>query len=174
MRDNKKVSGTKQPKTKMKKETKSFLSFVDQELKFKNFSIENWKEYLRRLPHIYNGDVAFRLLFDWHWEFIANQGKAWFKSPKICAEDSIYLKQVELIESIGQRLHNLNYQYRELILFHARIDLRNKSLLEIGGSLPNDLLFDHLGVKSYINIESPDYIDAESGTSYTSYMENMK
>ena len=34
-----------------------------------------------------------------------------------------------------------------------------KSLLEIGGSLPNDLLFDN-SVDSYVNIESPDYIDA--------------
>ena len=106
----------------MKKETKRFLKFVDQELNLKGVSTDNWKEYLRRLPHIYNGDIAFRLLFDWHWELHANTGKAWFRTPKTCTEDSIFIKQVELIESAGHYLHKLNYQYRELILFHARTD----------------------------------------------------
>ena len=152
----------------MKQETRNFLDFVDQEIDFKNFSIEKWKEYLRILPHIYNGDLSFRLLFDWHWELAANSGRAWFKHNTICTEDPIYSKQIKLILAAGHSLHRLNYQYRELILFHARIDLRGKSLLEIGGSLPNDLLFDYLGIESYINIESPDYIVAESGSSYTS------
>lgn len=151
----------------MKQETQNFLDFVDQELHFQNFSIEKWKEYVKRLPHIYNSDISFRLLFDWHWQLALNTGRACFKSPSICAEDSIYTKQVQLIEGAGTLLHNLNYQYRELILFHARTDLRGKSLLEIGGSLPNDLLFDHLGIESYINIESPDYIEAESGSAYS-------
>ena len=110
MRDDEKASKTKKAKPKMKKETKSFLSFVDQELKLKNFSIENWKEYLRRLPHIYNSDIAFRLLFDWYWELNTSIGKAWLKTPKICTEDAIFTKQVELIESAGQYLHKLNYQ----------------------------------------------------------------
>ena len=153
----------------MKHETRIFLDFVDQELRFKNFSVENWKEYLKRLPHIYNGDITFRLLFDWHWDLHRNSGRAWFKSPYICAEDPIYSKQVQLIATAGHQLHNLNYQYCELILFHARTDLRNKSLLEIGGSLPNDLLFEHLGIDSYINIESPDFIDAVSGTTFSAH-----
>ena len=148
----------------MKQETQNFLNFVDQELHFQNFSIEKWKEYIKRLPHIYNADISFRLLFDWHWDLGLNTGRACFKSPSICAEDSIYTKQIQLIEGAGTLLHNLSYQYRELILFHARTDLRGKSLLEIGGSLPNDLLFDHLGIESYINIESPDYIEADSGS----------
>ena len=152
----------------MKQETQNFLNFVDQELHFQNFSIEKWKEYVKRLPHIYNADISFRLLFDWHWELALNTGRACSKSPSICTEDSIYTKQVQLIIAAGNNLHNLDYQFRELILFHARTDLRGKSLLEIGGSLPNDLLFNHLGVESYINIESPDYIEAESGTAYSS------
>ena len=168
MRDNEKRPRSRQPATDMKQETHNFLNFVDQELNFKNVSIEKWKEYLRRLPHIYNGDISFRLLFDWHWELASNSGRAWFKSPTICTEDPIYSKQTQLILAAEHNLHSLDYQYRELILFHARTDLRSKSLLEIGGSLPNDLLFEYLGIDSYINIESPDYIEAESGSAYSS------
>jgi ubiquinone/menaquinone biosynthesis C-methylase UbiE len=45
--------------------------------------------------------------------------------------------------------------------------LNNKSLLEIGGSLPNNLLFDHIGLLSYTAVESPDYIEADSGRAYS-------
>lgn len=151
----------------MRKETQSFLNFVDQELNLGSMTIERWKEYLKRLPQIYNDDIAFRLLFDWHWDLTVNEGRSWFKTPAICTEDPIYTKQVQLIISVGKELHNLGYQYQELIKCHARCNLLGKSLLEIGGSLPNDLLFDHLGIDSYVNIESPDYIEAESGSAYS-------
>ena len=151
----------------MNQETQNFLNFVDQELNPGTIGIEKWKEYLKRLPHIYNGDIAFRLLFDWHWDLNLNTGRSWFKTPAICTEDPIYTKQVQLIILAGIELHNLNHQYQELIKCHARSDLRGKSLLEIGGSLNNDLLFEHLGVESYINIESPDYIEAKSGSAYS-------
>ncbi|WP_115071482.1 bifunctional 2-polyprenyl-6-hydroxyphenol methylase/3-demethylubiquinol 3-O-methyltransferase UbiG [Synechococcus sp. UW179B] len=151
----------------MKQETQDFLNFIDRELNPGIITIERWKEYLNRLPQIYNNDIAFRLLFDWHWTASLNSGRSWHKNLSICTEDPIYSKQVALINGAGAYYHKLNYQYRELILFHARTDLRGKSLLEIGGSLPNDLLFEHLGIDSYINIESPDYIEAESGKSYT-------
>ena len=147
----------------MKEETQDFLKFVDQELNPENFNIQKWKDYLHRLPYIYNSDVSFRLLFDWHWSLDTNNGRAWFKAPAICVEDPIYTKQINLINGVGNSLHDLHYQYRELMLFHARTDLRGKSLLEIGGSLPNDLLFDYLEIDSYINIESPDYIEERSG-----------
>ena len=65
-------------------------------------------------------------------------------------------------------MYKLDYQFREIIIFHAKNNLKGKKLLEIGGVLPNQLLFDDLGVSKYINIESPDYIDAESGESYSS------
>ena len=152
----------------MKQETQNFLDFVDRELNPGIITIQKWKDYLRRLPHIYNSDISFRLLFDWHWDLHARKGRAWFKTPSICTEDPIFTKQIQLIALAGNQLHNLEYQYQELIKYHARIDLRGKSLLEIGGSLPNDLLFDHLEINSYINIESPDYIEAESGTAYSS------
>ena len=168
MRDNKKRPRSWQPNTKMKQETHNFLNFVDQELKAGTITIEKWKEYLKRLPQIYKGDIAFRLLFDWHWDRTLGTGRAFFKLDSLDTEDSIYTKQVELIASAGRQLHNLGYQYEELIKCHARCDLRGKSILEIGGSLPNDLLFEHLGIKSYINIESPDYIEAQSCSSYSS------
>ena len=151
----------------MKQETQDFLNFIDRELNPGIITIESWKEYLNRLPRIYNNDIAFRLLFDWHWTASLNAGRSWYKTPSICTEDPIYSKQVALINEAGAYYHKLNYQYRELILFHARTDLRGKSLLEIGGSLPNDLIFDHIGIDSYINIESPDYIEAESGSTYS-------
>ncbi|WP_137024422.1 class I SAM-dependent methyltransferase [Synechococcus sp. N19] len=143
-------------------ETQNFLDFVDHELDLQNFSLDSWKEYLKRLPTVYNNDVTFRLLFDWHWNLALKQGRAGVRLPSVHLEVSIFTKQVELIQAVGEYFYHLTYQYRELILFHARTNVRNKSLLEIGGSLPNDLLFDHLGVRSYINIESPDYIDARS------------
>jgi hypothetical protein len=167
-RDNERRSRSRQSTTKMKQETQNFLNFVDQELNPGTISIERWKEYIKRLPQIYNDDIAFRLLLDWHWDLSLNTGRSWFKPPTICIEDPIYTKQVQLIALAGNQLHNLSYQYQELIKCHARSDLRGKSLLEIGGSLPSDLLFEHLGVESYINIESPDYIEAESGSSYSS------
>ena len=151
----------------MKQETQSFLNFVDSELIPGSITLQRWKEYLHRLPHIYNGDISFRLLFDWHWDLSINTGRAFFKNNSINTEEPIYTKQVALIAGIGKELHSLDYQYHELIKFHARSNLQGKTLLEIGGSLPNDLLFEHLGIESYINIESPDYIKAESGSAYS-------
>ena len=158
----------------MKHETQKFLNFIDQEIHLESLSIEKWKEYLRRLPHIYNGDITFRLLFDWHWALDLCFGRASYKNPSACTEVPIYSKQIQLIKTIGFCLHNLDYQYRELILFHARSDLRGKSLLEIGGSLPNDLLFEYLGVESYINIESPDYIEAKSKAYSTKHGKHVR
>jgi len=151
----------------MKQETQNFLNFVDQEFNVGNIDTQKWKQYLRRLPHIYKSDISFRLLFDWHWDLSRNTGRTWFKSPAICREDQIYSKQINLIVASGNYYHGLGYQYQELIKYHARYDLRGKSLLEIGGSLPNDLLFDWLEIDSYINIESPDYIESNSGSAYS-------
>lgn len=151
----------------MQEKTKKFLEFVRQGFIPGNTTMEEWKNYLSKLPQIYLGDITFRLLFDWHWDLSANKGRAWFKSNHIDREDEIFRKQVELIVFAGKELYQLSYQFRELILLHARVNLRGKSLLEIGGSLPNQLLFEHLGVSSYINIESPDYIDAQKGSTYS-------
>ena len=95
-----------------------------------------------------------------------NIGRTAYKNPSICIEDPIFSKQIQLITTTRLALHDLNYQYRELILYHARVDLRGKSLLRLVITA-NDLLLS-TGVESYINIESRDYIEAESGTSYSS------
>ena len=167
MRNNETRSRSGKPATTMKQETQNFLNFVDQEFKPGTIEFEHWKEYLARLPEIYNSDISFRLLFDWHWQLQNNLGRAWFQHTSSSTEDPIYRKQIQLIAEIGRSLYKLDYQFRELILLHARTGLKGKSFLEIGGSLPNDLLFDHLGIESYINIESPCYIEAESGTDYS-------
>ena len=174
MRDDEERSASWKSTTKMKKETQNFLNFIEQELNPGSLTIEKWKEYLKRLPSIYNNDISFRLLFDWHWDLDLSVGRASLRTPTICVEDPIYTKQAKLISEAGNYLHNLQYQYRELILLHARTDLRGKSLLEIGGSLPNDLLFEHLGVDSYVNIESPDYIEMKSGSTQSSQYENRE
>lgn len=154
-------------KAKMKKEAKIFLDFVHNNLNPNSLSLVDWKRYLDQLPQIYNEDISFRLLFDWHWDRSMRQGKAWFNPDHPSKRHPSFEKQIALISLIGKQLYNLDYQYRELILCHARCDLKGKTLLEIGGSLPNDLLFEQLEIDSYINIESPDYIEAESGLPYT-------
>ena len=151
----------------MNKESKSFLEFIDNRLSNSNISLTDWKRYLEQLPIVYNDDLTFKLLFDWHWDKALNNGRAWFNRDHHSKRDPLFEKQVSLIHSAGRQLHDLDYQYRELIICHARCNLRGKKLLEIGGSLPNDLLFDHLKIDSYVNIESPDYIEAESGEPYT-------
>jgi len=151
---------------KMQEQAKRFLEFIEKELNPEKLSIENWKTYLANLPTIYSQDITFRLLFDWHWDLALSNGRA----GNLLFRDNhreIFQKQVQLIASVGKNLHGLDYQYRELIKCHARCNLRGKRLVEIGGSLPNDLVFDHLEVDAYTNIESPDYIEAESGRAYT-------
>ena len=94
-------------------ETQKFLDFVDHELDLQNFSLDKWKEYLKRLPTVYNNDVTFRLLFDWHWNLALNQGRAGVRLPSVNLEVPIFTKQVELIEAVGEYFHHLTYQYRE-------------------------------------------------------------
>lgn len=152
----------------MKKETQKFLDFVDRNLNPGTMDLEDWKKYLEQLPYIYNDDLTFRLLFDWHWDKSLGQGKTWFNRDHHSRKNPLFEKQTALISAIGIQLHNYDYQYRELILCHARCNLKGKSLLEIGGSLPNDLLFEYIGIDSYINIESPEFIETVTGPSYSS------
>jgi len=152
---------------KMQEQAKRFLEFIEKELNPEQLSIENWKTYLANLPTIYSQDITFRLLFDWHWDLSLNVGRAGITGLFDDSSRDIFKKQINLISGVGNSLYGLEYQYQELIKCHARCNLRGKKLVEIGGSLPNDLLFEHLGVEAYTNIESPDYIEAESGRAYT-------
>ena len=152
--------------TKMKKETEHFLHFVDRELHLeKSLLVDNWKDYLRELPRIYNHDISFRLLFDWHIALKSGSGRAGIRRQSVDIEDPIFMKQAKLIHGAGKALHNLDYQYEKST---ARTNLRGKSLLEIGGSLPNDLLFEYLELDSYVNVKSPVYIEAEQGSAHSS------
>ena len=151
----------------MKQETQIFLKFVDQELHTESFSIEKWKEYLQRLPHVYNGDITFRLLFDWHVDLAQGTGRAGAKQASINHENLIYTKQIELIKLAEYSSMDWIPVPRTYTIPRTHWSKKQVSP-EIGGSLPNDLLFDHLGVDSYTNIESPDYIEADSGSTYSS------
>ncbi len=78
-----------------------------------------------------------------------------------------------LINGVGKHYYGLTYQYREIILYIARVDLKNKNLLEIGGNLPNELLFDQLQVEYYTNIESHNDINArEEGKAISEKLED--
>ena len=153
----------------MHQETKDFLDFVDQRLTPPSIDADAWKYYLKTLPFVYSSDISFRLLFDWHWQVNSGLGRSarCFEPNDLSLVQPIFTKQVDLISSIGMSLYGLDYQMRELILFHARVNLRGRQLLEVGGVLPNELLFDCLGVAGYVNIESPDYIEADGEHVYS-------
>ncbi len=151
----------------MYKETNDFLDFIDKEFIGTSINKDKWKEYLHRLPYIYQSDIAFRLLFEWHWKLNANVSNAAFNPPGLNIEDARFTKQIQLINQIGKNVYGMQYQYNELIFFHARVNLQSKHLLEIGGSFPNQILFDEIGIANYTNIESPDYIQSKDGESYS-------
>jgi len=151
----------------MKKETNDFLEFVDKEFIGESVNKESWIKYLRKLPRIYRGDITFRLLFEWHWDLIHKSGSAGILQSSLDNEDPLFIKQINLIRGIGKNVYNLGYQYNELIFFHARVDLTGKHLLEVGGALPNDVLFEEIGIAKYTNIESPDYIHSSGGDSFS-------
>ncbi len=151
----------------MKEETLDFLDFVKKDLKPPLIHNNSYNYYLRKLPYIYNNDITFRLLFDWHFKLDTGYGSAWYRPTAIHLKEEVFELQIALINGWGQNIYNSPYQFRELILFHARADLYNKSLLEIGGSTNTNLIFDTLGVNEYINIESPDYIDSQDKSTYS-------
>ena len=76
-------------------------------------------------------------------------------------------KKDDLIEGLFNGPYGLNDQLRELLCFHPRVDLCVKSLLELAGLLPTDLLFDWLNMPNCINIETPDYFDENDRYAYS-------
>ncbi len=155
----------------MKKATLDFLDFIDRELILSKIDIDLYKTYLENLPSIYKNDINFRLLFDWHFKLKSRFGNCGIDFEGEDKEDKLFAKQVDLIYGIGE-LYGLGYQYREIVLLHSRIGLRDKHLLEIGGALPNDLIFDHLGIAKYTNIESPEYIEVTKEKYYEKYSDH--
>jgi SAM-dependent methyltransferase len=122
-----------------------------------NFDVA--KSYISNLPLMYASDIELRLLFDWHFSPAGRQ----LQKHEV---HELFDFQRYIASSLGS-MYDLNYQFWQFFIFHAIVNVKDKTLLEIGGSLPNNMLFDLFGVGSYINTESPDYIVAESGSSYT-------
>lgn len=52
---------------------------------------------------------------------------------------------------------NLSYHVNYAKVCQDLIGFEGKNVLEVGGSLPPDFVFDYLGVKSWTGIETPDY-----------------
>ena len=128
---------------------------------------KDWLYYLELLPEAYQEDLSFQLQFNWHIDASLAINNCSLGRIIKKYSDPAFSEQITLINKIGKASYQLDYQFRELIIFHAKTNLRNSTLLEVGGSLPNQLIFQDLGVKDYINIESPEYIKAESGRKYS-------
>ncbi len=158
----------------MKEETCNFLEFIQNKLSEDSLAGAEWNHYIDLLPKIYASDINFRLLFDWHIDLFLANGRASWRIKDInnaivdSYEDTRFTKQISLIYQYGEKHCNKNgCHYRELIAFHARNNLKGHKLLEIGGVTPNNIIFDQLKISLYTNIESPDYIHAEDGDSYS-------
>lgn len=52
---------------------------------------------------------------------------------------------------------NLSYHVDYVKICQDLVGFENKDVLEVGGSLPPNFVFDYLGVKSWTGIETPDY-----------------
>ena len=144
----------------MNKRSLEFLDFVDKELDHTKLNYNNWLIYLHNLPYIYRKDINFRLSLNWHFLRKMGCGNAAYSMSNVVMEDKIFMKQVELIWGIASN-HKLSYQYPELVLYHAKVDLHKKKVLEIGGNWPNNILFEEFRMDEYINIESPDYLESQ-------------
>jgi SAM-dependent methyltransferase len=144
----------------MKKESIDRLTaFQESIISGNSFDLSVAKSYVEILPFLYGDDLEFRLLFDWHFSPAGKQLPEKDLHP-------LFQFQRFVVASLG-RLFGLSYQFRQFFIFHAMCNLKGKTLLEIGGSLPNEMVFDLFGVEQYINSESPDYITAESGFLYS-------
>ena len=130
----------------------------------------DWQKLLALLPSMYQEDLTFKLLVDWHVEVALGTGEAGFlactNNQKI---DPNFMNLFNAINKANYYKPAIEYQFFELLLLHMRVDLRGKQLLEIGGCMPNELLFEDLLIKSYISIEAPDYIDAEPAKEFDHY-----
>jgi SAM-dependent methyltransferase len=56
-----------------------------------------------------------------------------------------------------QSKFNLSYHVNFAHICQELVGFENKDVLEVGGSLPHDFVFNYLGVKSWTGIETPDY-----------------
>jgi len=142
----------------MRKDVEDFLKYCTQNITAAggtHFKLA--QEYMANLPLIYSHDIEFRLLFDY---YFSPQG---IRIPANQIHELFFFQHL-LCQSLCKH-YDLNYQFWQFFVFHAIANTKGKQLLEVGGSLPNEMIFDLFGVEQYINTESPDYIQAESGSS---------
>lgn len=145
----------------MKKEVEEFLHHCKKNIIHNGqINFDAARSYIASVPAMYASDLEYRLLFDWHFSPAGRQ----LQGHEV---HELFDFQRCIVSSLGNS-YNLDYQFWQFFIFHAFANVKGKTLLEIGGSLPNGMLFDLFGVGSYVNTESPDYISAESGESYTS------
>jgi hypothetical protein len=52
---------------------------------------------------------------------------------------------------------NLSYHVNYAHICQQLVGFEKKDVLEVGGSLPSDFVFNYLSVKSWTGIETPDY-----------------
>lgn len=62
----------------------------------------------------------------------------------------------ETIEALAEKF-NLCYQIPQAAICQKEVGFAGKQVLEIGGSLPPEFVFDHLNVSQWTAVETPDY-----------------
>jgi len=145
----------------MQKETQIFLEKIQDNIFVgDNIELSILNDYMLNIHSLYSEDLEFKLLFNWHF---SPQGKV-LKGKEV---DRFFRFQYQLINKLCHYF-KLDYQLLQLFIFHTMCDLNGKMLLEIGGSLPEELVCGIFGVSNYINTESPDYIAADGNESYSS------
>lgn len=75
------------------------------------------------------------------------------------------LTEIILIYRFLSAKFEMSYQIYQILRFAFKYGLRDTSMIEIGGSMPNTLLFDILNVRSYVSTKSPDYVQEVQGWS---------
>lgn len=145
----------------MKKETEIFLEKIKNNIfSGSNIELRPLNDYILNIHNFYHEDLEFKLLFDWHF---SPKGKI-LRDKEI---NQLFRFQFEIVSRLCSYF-KLDYQLLQLFIFHTMYNLNSKTLLEIGGSLPEELVCDIFGVSDYINTESPDYIAADGNKSYSS------
>jgi len=107
----------------------------------------------------YSQSYSFAALFDWF--MLPGSFRAVDDLGRLPGE----LKEIVLIYQFLYRKFEMSYQIYQILRFAIKYGLHGYSMIEIGGSMPNMLLFDILNVKSYVSTESPDYVQEVQGWS---------
>lgn len=107
----------------------------------------------------YVNSYSFAALIDW---FMLPGSFRAVDDPSRLPDD---LKEIVLVYQLLSKEFEMSYQIYQILRFAIRHGLNGTSMIEIGGSMPNRLLFDILNVESYVSTESPDYVQEVQGWS---------